>query len=611
MDSCLFKLLKLFVENGSMTMQEITVYTDISNRTVSKRIKELNDILGDTAHISEGIERYQLTINDYSRFLDLETQFLKGELDLNDPVKREAFIIDILIKNHDYVSIDEIADELTVSRKVINKNLKQVKEDIIKYNGKIVSKTGKGIKVEFQSDFDRINALKNFVVNHASKPQWLDSISEISEAIKEMKVTKQTYHQIVNNIITLKLFKDYGYSLNELPQNYSQLWKPTAFIEEIEDMLEEQFESITKFELRFIFSPLDLYKNQYLDAKKVDDIFQKNYKSLFEPFKDEFLQYGLNPKTVYERIKWHMLFSINRTLLYTRISEVLPQNISDNYPISLELSLKLANKIEAEYDVHLPKNEINYYVIYFEMFLEEVHQGSSDQVKVAFVGSIRSSVREFIENKLMSVFDKLRAYTFTNITDFENSNDNFLLVFADKPFRVKNNQVIDVGTAFRPEALSIIMQVSVIEQLIKQKKIILSVAHLEANDYYDAVDKMIDNQIQIGQLTPKFKDTLAAREKKTNNIFSNGIAIPHAVDDSSNQRILVSVGIIDNKISFRKNNLKLIFLIGIPNKLNQDLIDATSRLYDFIGLISRNEILHDNFIEYDNSKQLIQIVEGV
>lgn len=611
MDSCLFKLLKLFVENGSMTMQEIAVYTDISSRTVSKRIKELNDILGDTAHISEGIERFQLTINDYSKFLDLETQFLKGELDLNDPVKREAFIIDILIKNHDYISIDEIADELTVSRKVINTSLKQIRNDIAKYNGKIVSKTGKGIKAEFKTNFDRLNALKNFVVNHTSNPQWLSFTTEIAEAVKEMKITKQAYHQIINNIITLKLFKDYGYSLNNLPKNYHPLWKKTAFIEEIEDMLEEKFASITKAELGFIFSPLDLYKNQYLDAKKAQDVFQNNYKLLFEPFKDKFLQYGLNPKLVYERIKWHMLFSINRTLLYTKLSEVLPQNISDNYPIALELSLKLAKEIETKYKVHLPKNEINYYVIYFEMFLEDLHQDTADQVKVAFVGEIRSSVREFIENKLLNVFDNLKAYTFNSISELEKSSNKFLLVFADKPLKTKNGQVIDVGTAFRPEALSIIMQVSVIEQLIKQKKIILSVGHLQAQDYYDAVDKMIDNQIEIGQLTPEFKDALAAREKKTNNIFANGIAIPHAVDDSNHQRILVSVGIIDNKISFRKNQLKLIFLIGIPNTLNKDLIDATSRLYDFISLISRNEILHDNFIEYDNSKQLIQITEGV
>ena len=98
MDSYLFGLLKLFIENGSMTMQEIEAYSNISAKTANKRIAEINSILGKSAHISAGIERFQLIINDYSKFLDIETQFLKGELDLNDPVKRKALIIDILIQ---------------------------------------------------------------------------------------------------------------------------------------------------------------------------------------------------------------------------------------------------------------------------------------------------------------------------------------------------------------------------------------------------------------------------------------------------------------------------------------------------------------------------------
>ncbi|MEB3364228.1 hypothetical protein SDC49_12650 [Lactobacillus sp. R2/2] len=132
------------------------------------------------------------------------------------------------------------------------------------------------------------------------------------------------------------------------------------------------------------------------------------------------------------------------------------------------------------------------------MFLEEISEDTKEQVRVAFVGSIRSSVKEFIENKLLNVFENLRTYSFANVTEFKKANDKFLLVFVDKPLKIKDVQVVNVGTAFRPEALSIIMQISVIEQLIKQGKIILSVEHLEAEDYYDAVDKMIDHQVQKG-----------------------------------------------------------------------------------------------------------------
>ena len=610
MDSCLFKLLKLFVENGSMTMQEIAVYNDISAKTVNKRIAELNNILGDSAHISVGVERFQLTINNYSKFINLETQFLKGELDLNDPIKQKAYIIDILMKNQDYVSIDEIADKLTVSRKVINKVLKDIKQELVLYKGKVISKTGKGIKITFATSFGKICALRNLVINYTSKYDWINSLQQFSEYLSKVGIPKQTANRIINNIISLKLFNKYGYTLNNLPKGFYPLWN-NKLANDLLEQLQEIFPKITELELTYILSPLNLYKNKYLDSKKIIAVFQENYQMLFKPFRKKLLQNGLVPETVYERFKWHLLYSINRRLLYIPLVEVLPQNISDNYPISLELSLELANIINKKYGIELTKNEINYYVIYFEMFLEEISATMVNQVKIAFIGSIRSSVREFIQNKLNSVFENLKIDVFNNITTFNQSDEKYLLIFADKPLSINNLQVINIGTAFRPEALAIIMQISVIEQLIKQNKVILSVNHLESETYYDAVNKMIDQQIEIGELDLNFKHSWMNREKKTNNIFANGIAIPHAIDDSNKERILVSVGIVDNKISFRKNKLELIFLIGIPNSINKDLVDATSRVYDFIGLVSRNEILHKNFMEYDNSKSLVQIAEGI
>lgn len=611
MDSSLFKILKMFVENGSITKQEIAVYNNISFRTVDKRISDLNNVLGKAAHISSGTERLYLTINDYPELLNLETKFLKGELDLNDPVKREASIINILIKNADYIPIDEIADKLTVSRKVVNKDLSNIKRDINQYKGKVVSKAGKGIKICFQTNFDEICALRNFVIDHISKPTWLSFTSEIAIYLKKLNLSKEAFHQVLNNILALKVFKDYGYVLDRLPIYYYPSWIEKATIKNLIDYLQKKLKYLTKSEIDFIFSPLDLYKNEYLDPQKIKYVFTTNYKLFFIPLKNKLLKYGLDIKTVYDRVEWHMLFSINRALLYTKIGEVLPRNISDNYPISLELSLALAKEIDSKYEVSISKKEINYYVIYFEMFLEEVSKDTNDQVKIAFVGSIRSSVKEFIEKKLNNVFENLITSSFPNVATFKQQHDKFLLVFVDKPLEIENIQVINVGTAFRPEALSVVMQISIIEQLIKQKKIILSVEHLEPKSYYNAVNKIIDHQIKNKQLTTDFKQNWEKREKVTNNIFSNGIAIPHAIDNSTKKRILVSVGIIDNKILFKKKELKLIFLIGIPENLNNELIDATSRLYDFIGLISRNEILYNNFVNYDNSKELIQIIEGV
>jgi hypothetical protein len=57
--------------------------------------------------------------------------------------------------------------------------------------------------------------------------------------------------------------------------------------------------------------------------------------------------------------------------------------------------------------------------------------------------------------------------------------------------------------------------------------------------------------------------------------------------------------------------LKLIFLIGIPAKLDDSLVEVTSRIYDLISMVSRNQVLFENAENYDNNQSFIQMLEGI
>lgn len=609
MDSCLFKLLKLFIENGPMTMQEIAVFMDSSSKTVLKRISELNNILGDSAHISAGLKRFKLEINNYSEFIKLETKFLKGELDLNDPQKRQQIIAELLVKeSQTFIPIDVIADKVAVSRKVINKDLECIKENLTKYQGKIISKTGKGIRLVVADNFNLLCFIRNYVVKDSQK--FDVQIREVIPVIRDLGLHKTICRQIAENVASLAIFENCGYRLTKIPFEYLPLWK-TEKLSYLIERLKNKFSGITKYEIFLLLSPLDLFKNKYQDQENIENVLQKNRDFFLHDFAKQLNQYSLDPETVYERMKWHLLFSIKRSLFHVKIAEVLPQNLSDNYPVSLELSLALADCINRKLSIQLDKSEINYYVVYFEILLEKISKSDENQVRIAFVGAIRSSVRDFITEKLSVVFDNLSYEQFTDVNDLKNNDQKYLLVFADEPLNIKNRQVINLGTVFRPAALSKIIKISYLEQKVKQGKIKLSVNHYDINNYHDLVDRMIDEQIKIGELHPEFKQAWLKREEKTNNIFSNGIAIPHATDNSDHKRILCCVGIVDGKIKFKKSNLKLVFLFAIPHKLDPGLINVISSLYDFTSLVSRNEIIYNNFLEYDSRKSLIQLIEGI
>ncbi|MEE8822629.1 MAG: PTS sugar transporter subunit IIA, partial [Lactobacillus amylovorus] len=99
--------------------------------------------------------------------------------------------------------------------------------------------------------------------------------------------------------------------------------------------------------------------------------------------------------------------------------------------------------------------------------------------------------------------------------------------------------------------------------------------------------------------------------KKSNNVISNGIAIPHAVDSSGKPRVLLSFGIVKQRVTYNKTRLKLIFLIGIPAKLDDSLAEVTSRISDLISMVSHNQVLFENAENYDNNQSFIQMLEGI
>lgn len=611
MDNYLFHLLQLLVENGPMTIQDISYFCDISIKTAEKRIKELNNILNNTAYISKGILKYQLKINNYSAFLNLETQFLKGELDLNDPTKREAFIIQKLVKNTKYIPVDVLADQMIVSRKVVNNDLQHLKRLLEDYDAKIESRTGKGIKLSVKQDYDILFILRNFVVTRLTKNKWRKITEEFENKVTNIPIKQQTKKQIRNNLISIWLAKEADYSVKEFPKYYIPVWNENSVTSELKNIGKNIVGNLTPAEEIFLLSPISLYKNECFDQEKLDMILNKNYQIISSYLSDDLQHYNLIPQNVYSRIKWHMFFLVNRAMLHEKISEVLPKNIADKYPISLELSRNLSQAITQNYKIKVSIDEINYFVIYFQMLLDEKTENNPDYIDIAFIGEVRESVKEFIKSKLGQIYNDINTDSYYSISDFKESKNHYLLGFSAQPFTSNQAQIVNIGTAVRSESLSLIMQVSQAETFINQGKCKITVSDLQAKTYHEAVEKLIDEQIGKGELNKDFKERWIQREKYTNNIFPNGIAIPHAADSSGKNRILISIGKIKNNLSYKNRSVRLIFLLAIPESLDNELINVTSRIYDLIGIISRNTVLHGNLLNYDSSKSFMQITEGV
>lgn len=610
MDSSLYKIIKTLIENGPTTTDELAYLEDVGNRTIQNRINDLSLILQDTATINKYGNTYSLAIHKYDEFLKIETQFLKGELDLNDAVVREMTILNSLIIRRDYVSIDQISDEIGLDKRQINQTLFRLKEKLSYYTAVIINKRGKGIRLIFNNDSYLLLLLRNI---YQTNRKYVDSdlFRKNNDLLKEIHIDKKVKSNIVLNMTVLSKARENHGSFNAAVPNFYPLWnEKDNNIGKLISRIKNQFTDLTNSELNFILSPINLCRNDYLDIDKLNKVFKVNRKIISNSLRDSMIHFGLNEDDIYDRIKWHILFLINRCILHISVKQNLSKNISERYPVAFEFAWSLSQIIETKYDVKVSINEINYLVLYFEMVMKPLSDKTNEGVSIALIGNYRLSVKKFIIAQLQNVFPNI------NIDIVKSKNDlskdkNYLLILTQKLFEYGSIPVINTNVLFRENAFSIISLFALVQRYIDEGKVKIIKYDLFKSTYYDLVQELVNKLVDNGELTSDFYNCWVKREKKSNNVISNGIAIPHAVDGSGKSRVFLALGVVKNKVTYNRTNLKLIFLIGIPQELDNSLIEANSRVYDLILTISQNQILFENVKNFDNHRAFIQMLEGI
>ncbi len=611
MDNSLYRIIRTLIENGPTTTDELAYLEDVGNRTIENRIKDLAEILEDTADINKHGNTYSLAIHKYDEFLKIETRFLKGALDLNDPSVREMTIINSLLNKKDYVSIDQISDEVGLDKRVINHTLTSLKERLGYYTASIDNKRGMGLRIDFQNEIFSLLLLKNI---YQANRRYLDSdaFKQNKALIEATLLDPKIITKIALNLTAFETIrKNRGKIIDPIP-NFIPMWDANnQDLKKLISSITDKYNDLSKSELEFILYPLNLYKNQYLDSKIIEQVFLSNKQVIQGSLNKSLVHYRLNADIVYERIKWHVLFLINRTILHEQVTGVPPKNISEKYPVAFEFALSLAHLIEEKYNVKVNINEINYLVLYFEMAIEKLVDKRQDTAtSLAVIGNYRSSVKKFIVTQLENIFPNSNVDIVDKKDDLS-ANKNYLFILSQKLFRYDSIPVFNINVLFREDALNIIAVIALIERYIEENKVTVIRHDLQVKSYYGLVKELVNLLVSDGQLTADFYERWTKREKKSNNVISNGIAIPHAVDSSGKPRVLLSFGIVKQRVTYNKTRLKLIFLIGIPAKLDDSLVEVTSRIYDLISMVSRNQVLFENAENYDNNQSFIQMLEGI
>ena len=365
MDRQSFEILNFFINNDALTLRELQSHFSVSRVTITKNIRAINDYLVGIAKINVNQAKFYLVINNYSAMAKLQTNFLKKDLDFNDPSKRQATILKELLQQiTDYVILDDLAESLAVSRGTINKDLKALKQQLDYYQVRIETKTNRGIHLAVEHDYMYAVITRTLVGKYYELEATWDKATDVKllNLVKKLDHNNDTVTMIKRNIAVVNWLRKYNIQINDRINNYHPLLSDVTMASLRNLVTEIIGSSLSTSEWEFISYPLNIRKlpkddNQLVQVGlvEVEDLMQ----SVFPILKQK-LDVNLDFKRLLMELRYHLLFLINRAIFDVKSEGFISVDMLSKYPVSTELAQLTLSTIATKLNIRIRSQEVGY-----------------------------------------------------------------------------------------------------------------------------------------------------------------------------------------------------------------------------------------------------------
>lgn len=643
-----FKILTLCKSKEFANINHMAEELKVTTRSVRTYIKQLNENLGeDIAQIIyvKGYG-YKLEIKNKEAFELLFEENKKISFDFNVKDERILYLLDFFTEFNDVITIDQLAEQISVGRTTIVNDIKSTREILNEYNLDLIKKQNYGMWLK-GNEFDKRLLLINYIYkdskNDLKNSKYVNEVD--TRLLKQLKTkilrlfkednfyaTNQIFEETIKYILVQIVRIKNGNEIVEYDKRFDLLGSYDEYnlSQKIKVIVEENFD-ITLNEYETLYLTLPLVSGNAAPISKFmsnKPQLRENISDLMEKiFKEIYIRMGIiiSDKTLRDNLGYHLEFTLNRLLFNIKLKNLLLEDMKENYVLPYNLAKISADVIENVYNLVMPEDEIGYIAIHFGSYLEKNIISNTLQ-KVAIVCStglgatnlitirIRKIIGENVEIDTFSIFDidkvNLSQYDLVFTTSDIDINSNYVLkidtILDESKLRNKIEKVIYLNNSNLSKNLN---NVKLADNLIVGAFLYEKYFSVLNNKTISAALKnMIDKMMQDGVVGEKFKKDILEREKSHPTIFKSGLLLPHSVNDKSNE-LCVSIGVLQKPIQYQGIEIKIIMLIAFSgDDQNSDLL---VKVYEEALSIGQNEKYINQLSKcrdfYDLTRTLLKI----
>jgi transcriptional antiterminator len=657
-------IIKSLVTKGTLTLRELKTICNVSERTISKDLDTLEQL----------IKKYKLTLVRKPKLgiwidgeaADKEKLFVSINVASttipNTPKERQDYILLKLILATKYITMQELCDEIYISRGTLENDLVVI-ENIVRKNGLNLKKvTNKGIKLT--GDEKKLRMLiADFFANITYSMSSRDLVNHIKASDKNMSefsIEKNLFHLFSDlDLKSLQgimcqaedrlgyMFTDVAFtsllihlaiaikrleSKNEinLPDKTTENMLALKEYETAEFIAEEIERTLgiklPKTECAYITIHILGAKVQY-NLFKEDEKFlnrievQGEIENLCKEMicrASEVMDMNFNEDMILLKgLLMHIKAALNRVLHEIPVKNPLLDNIKSSYVSSFEAAVASSEVIKERYKAIVDESEIAYIALHFEAAAERKRSRNSAKSRVLIICSSGIGTSQLVASKLKRVFDNLEIVDIVSSQSIDEDKLNGIdFIITTIPLMISLIPVIRVNPLLLEEDLENIKSfiISSSSNTLKKQKEGAKLLKLIDKDLIFIREKFETREEAIKGLSEvltrknfvgeDFYRSVLAREQIASTAIGR-VSMPHG-DMNNVYKSAVCICTLQKKVQWDENKVDCILMLAIRKKdvlKTQHIFDS---LYD---IISDGKIIN-KIVNCGSKEQVISLISS-
>ncbi|WP_426443730.1 BglG family transcription antiterminator [Staphylococcus xylosus] len=591
------------LKKQNISIDKLSHKLSISQRTLTNYINQLQIYFEGSISIFKQNKSLSMIVTDEMKFLnlikDLEFQVYNH---LDEIEERGENIFHYLLYNG-VCTIDDIAEDLFLSKSVVNNKINEIKNVLEDYRVNIRGTQNVGLRIEGNELEVRKVLIELFNRQYSSHTLPGSIYAILNETKRQYNLDNATFERLITATKVVLSRIENGYEISQKVQIDDSVFESKDFIalSEIRDYLIQHYS--VKFPnleiLQIVFqiigrraSLLDEFISED-DQSTLNRIIQQTIDDI-----DFYYTIKIDDELFSTDIQLHIKYLINRLIFDIRIQNDFIDEVENKYPFAYELSKVLATNIEKEIKIKVPLNELGFLSIYFSVYLQQLEQKFKEIHSVAFITNQGLSSVKLMNVQLQKIFGNQIMIDVINENELNHFQiDNYDLIVSTIKINRLFNRIIYIDNILDEQALKLKIEQFMIYKDVSNKKLFnksiivdflteQDVYHVNENMTYEEVIAYLSNElINENRVDHTFITKILEREKHKSTI-TGSLGFPHT--SHLYHGIWLKLAIVNQPLQDCET-VKLVVLVATPEaEVNEAVL---IRLYEEILAITTNSYI--------------------